>query len=417
MCSEFKKIAQLEAGHSLRPEVAMKRSILQLRFDRWTSSIEKMKALEGLAGDPVLYSYWELESSIQRSILELWGENGNRLIEQASAKGSSVLDVVADVGLKIDQGPVNLSEWGRLRTQFQDQFTLRCAAKPAGWTPVESLPKPLKPVNGRLLVVHKSEGRRQLRELTIGGDLGSPIEFPDEEGTTPLLSPDGRKILVTAISNRSYRFLLGNVSDLIFTSLDAGIRRQLPEWGCARWDVSGGSMLVRIQPDKLSSQFVSIEFPSGRVLPFAKPFPNQRFRGCAKKVGESLLVETPFPDGSVGIRRFDGVADEPVFGIPGCTVVWPTPDPEGSKLIVSASCDNAYLSGLYIMNLDGSHPRQLLTGHIAAPTWSPTGKWLAFGYTPLGSSSEWPSLWIADRNGEHAEQIAPAQTSWPAWIS
>jgi TolB protein len=110
------------------------------------------------------------------------------------------------------------------------------------------------------------------------------------------------------------------------------------------------------------------------------------------------------PDGT-GLRRLTEEGKQNFF---------PAWSPNGKKLALTS--DRSSSLQIWVMNADGSRPRQLTTeAENVVPTWSPDGKRLAFGSKRTGHFE----IWAMDHDGTHQEQLtttdAAVENNAPAW--
>jgi TolB protein len=96
------------------------------------------------------------------------------------------------------------------------------------------------------------------------------------------------------------------------------------------------------------------------------------------------------PDGT-GLRRLTEEGKQNFF---------PAWSPNGRKLAFTS--DRSSSLQIWVMNADGSRPRQLTTeGENMVPTWSPDGKRIAFGSKRTGHFE----IWAMDYNGKNQKQL------------
>jgi Tol biopolymer transport system component len=87
--------------------------------------------------------------------------------------------------------------------------------------------------------------------------------------------------------------------------------------------------------------------------------------------------------------------------------------PDGSQILIHFIGPTIALSGIYLMNADGSNPIRLGDGE---GSWSPDGKKIVFSYgtrtAPLSSQ-----LWIMNKNGSNLIKLvdSPGTNCRPAW--
>ena len=72
---------------------------------------------------------------------------------------------------------------------------------------------------------------------------------------------------------------------------------------------------------------------------------------------------------------------------------------------------------LYLTRPDGTHQRRLGTArNVWSPSWSPGGKWIAYGATPRNGGL-CPQLYVMQANGTHTRQLTHAGSCYwhPTW--
>jgi len=85
----------------------------------------------------------------------------------------------------------------------------------------------------------------------------------------------------------------------------------------------------------------------------------------------------------------------------------PSLSPDGSKIIFSAWKEGQPLQ-VWIMNADGSNPKELTTEGGKDPCWSPDGTRIVYvRYNSREFSSSNGRLWIMDSNGANRVQLTP----------
>jgi Tol biopolymer transport system component len=94
----------------------------------------------------------------------------------------------------------------------------------------------------------------------------------------------------------------------------------------------------------------------------------------------------------------------------------PTWAPDGARIAFSRDVDGTGPSapehGIYVMDADGSNPRQLTQGHGVQPAWSPDGSAIAFAAGPEG-----PGIYVMDPDGSDVAKLVddPREAGDPAW--
>jgi Tol biopolymer transport system component len=257
----------------------------------------------------------------------------------------------------------------------------------------------------RLGLVTGSGGRRP----TAFAPEGTTFEF-----TSPVVSPDGNFFLASAVGSSSRAFV-GRLDAM------ADARQISPDdetWECMSWSIDSKAIVVtrRTEPGPwMQSQY---EVATGALTNL---LPGEYKAGdapCGHYLNDFTLLVTSRSrtNGSAMIfsQRIGSEARTEFLAIPDCNVIYPQQRPGTREVAVIAGCENVYDDGLWLTADDGSPPRHVLTGYVAAPTWSPDGTWILFGWAP--SRRVAPELWIAMADGSAAKKVADAWTSWPTWI-
>ena len=101
------------------------------------------------------------------------------------------------------------------------------------------------------------------------------------------------------------------------------------------------------------------------------------------------------------IQSLDG--GRRVMPLPSSYVASPAFSPDGKQMVFSTREVNGTDAGIYISNLDGGRLKNL-SNHSAidsSPTWSPTGRQIAFISDRSGS----PQLWVMDADGSNVQHL------------
>jgi Tol biopolymer transport system component len=84
---------------------------------------------------------------------------------------------------------------------------------------------------------------------------------------------------------------------------------------------------------------------------------------------------------------------------------YPIWSPSGSKILFESQ-EEGELVQIWIMNADGSNPRQLTTEGGKEPSWSPDGSQIVYSrYNPWEFSDENGRLWIMNSDGSSKRQL------------
>ena len=120
-------------------------------------------------------------------------------------------------------------------------------------------------------------------------------------------------------------------------------------------------------------------------------------------------------DWDIFVIRADGtglvrLTDDPGFDY------GPAWAPDGARIAFSRDTDGAGPTapdhGIYLINADGSNPRQLTQGQGAQPAWSPDGSTIAFA-----GGAEGPGIYVMDPGGSDVMKLVddPRNAGDPAW--
>ncbi len=92
---------------------------------------------------------------------------------------------------------------------------------------------------------------------------------------------------------------------------------------------------------------------------------------------------------------------------------WPTWSPDGREIAFSTSDFPAQWSGIYVINLDGTHRR--LLAHGVGPVWSPRGDTIAYRSNCGGIRLVTPAGKDATRRTPNASCRSVGPRGWPVW--
>ncbi|HEX6053005.1 MAG TPA: LpqB family beta-propeller domain-containing protein [Gemmatimonadaceae bacterium] len=186
-----------------------------------------------------------------------------------------------------------------------------------------------EPLDARIAFTSTRDGDSYIYVAT---DDGSQVRRLTR-GTRPTWSPDGRWIAFTGRS--------GETSDLRVIRVDgSGERVVAAPAGMAAWSPDGTKILFSGDPW------------------FATP---------------GLFVVNP--DGSGLTQVLSGDFDDP----PGNWLGYPAWSPDGKSIAFLRENDYMWW-GVYVINSDGSSPRNIAGGNLLEPSWSPDGTMMAVGH-------------------------------------
>ena len=169
---------------------------------------------------------------------------------------------------------------------------------------------------------------------------------------------------------------------------------------------SGGTLLLRVDQ---AGEIREVD------LPLTNPY-------CAHPVGEGLVVL-----GGHDVREFGEVThlvgDELTEATrltdqPDCNALLGDVDASTGQVLTFSTCADAGESGMHLRTLDGRSATHLLQGRVAAPSLSPDGRWVTFGYSPLGMNLvESVRIWVMRTDGSGARMVTDTASSFPVWTA
>jgi Tol biopolymer transport system component len=231
-----------------------------------------------------------------------------------------------------------------------------------------------------------------------------------------MVSPDGQYIVATGygpgVMNRAFVGKLDSLADMQQISPDG------EAWNCMSWSADSRSIVVTRLVAPGTWKQGTYDVATGTIVDiFDTEFPS-RAMPCGRLLDDdTLLVTEDDPESGLMVISSQDVGSdtrEAFVSIPDCITIYPQVRLRTGEVAVITGCANVYDSGLWIVPAGGGAPRHVLNGLVAAPTWSPNGAWILFGFQANRTSV--PSLWIASPDGSTASQVADGWASWPAWI-
>jgi hypothetical protein len=359
----------------------------------------------------------ELQRSVDRALLENWGDDGVELLAAADVWGGNIVDYSVRDGIAVDGQIVDRGEYQALRSDLFERVSFVCDERPSDWVPVIDLPQAAVPSDLRYAMVMRVADELQ---LMLGSHDVSVFPFPapsaDLQFTNPVVSPDGQSIVVMGfdgdVLHRAYVGRFDSLFDMEQVAPDD------EAWNCLSWSTDSSSLVVTrlVSPGRWKQS--EYEVASGNLVDlFETEYPSHEMPCGAYYDEDTLLVTGTNPEtGIATIWSQDvGSTERELFvSIPDCNVVYPQVRPGTTEVAVISACANAYDSGLWIVPEPGAEPRHILNGLVAAPAWSDDGEWILFGYQTDRTSV--PELWIASADGSSAAKLVNGWSSWPAWI-
>jgi hypothetical protein len=358
-----------------------------------------------------------MESAVFEAVLAQWGSDGVDLRAAADVWGGPIRRYVTRDGIQVAGRTVDRLDYEELRADVFERLSLTCDERPAGWVRVDDLPAVSVPTDLRYAMVVNDSNRLQLM-------LGSaevpafpfPTPAPDLEFTNPVVSPDGEYIVATGygpgVLNRAFVGRFDSLAEMQQISPDD------EAWNCMSWSADSRAIVVTRLVAPGTWKQSTYDVATGEIVDIFDTEYRSHEMPCGTFLDDdTLLVTEDDPEtGLTVISSHDIRSDtRDVFvRIPDCLTIYPQVRPRTNEVAVITGCSNVYDSGLWIVPAGGGAPRHVLNGLVAAPTWSPDGEWILFGFQEDRKSI--PSLWIASADGSTASQLAAGWASWPAWI-
>jgi eukaryotic-like serine/threonine-protein kinase len=234
-----------------------------------------------------------------------------------------------------------------------------------------------------LLMIADSNGSNQQRVATRAGS-----EFFNITG--PAWSPDGKTIVSPAGSSAGGRHMFYVAVDLADGRMTKLADLRWPNAGRAAWQPDGNGLIVSgTEAGATQSQVWQIAYPNGAVRRITNDLNDYRDVSLTADARSLVTVQTEAhvnvwlasgtePDAAkqitAGVGQYNGVRG----------LTW---TPDGRIAYVSRQSGS---QDIWIMNADGSNPRQLTTNETRAdvyPAVSPDGRYIVFVSTRTGNSN------------------------------
>lgn len=121
---------------------------------------------------------------------------------------------------------------------------------------------------------------------------------------------------------------------------------------------------------------------------------------------DRLAFVTNLPGSSrweLWVQQLGGTGERRVVPVPTSYVSSPAFSPDGSRLAFSARGVHKPSADIYVATLSGTNPMNLTNNEAidTAPTWSPTGRQIAFISDRSGS----PQVWVMDSDGSNLRRL------------
>jgi len=134
------------------------------------------------------------------------------------------------------------------------------------------------------------------------------------------------------------------------------------------------------------------------------------------------IAYVTYPEGTLWRSRIDG-SERRQLTVPPMAPINPRWSPDG-KMIVFWDGSNGdrrrmtYMGPgrMYAVSADGGGPELLLAGYFGDPTWSPDGRSIAYGHSPVGAGSPGSEVTILDLQSQKSTTVPGSQGMWsPRW--
>ena len=289
--------------------------------------------------------------------------------------------------------------------------------------PTPSLDPESAPLDNDLIAVPRVVGGNlpQLYNVNAStGTIGDQYAIGPSAAYEPIISPDRRSIV--------YQERTGDVRTLHVIATDGTRDRELfnPRLPACNWMLRPA--WNRADPNELAVtcvegptftlMIVRLDDESSRTLVTGEWIDDMTFSPDGKTV--VYFAANDVPAGIYSIPA-DGSAD-PVRLADGRRPMW---SPDGRTIAFTYTDDPTDANAdqdIYLMNPDGSNPRQLTSGpdRDACPIWSPDGRTLVF-LSDRETNREGNRAWLIRADGAGLRRLSPDDDAYvdspPAWTS
>ena len=133
----------------------------------------------------------------------------------------------------------------------------------------------------------------------------------------------------------------------------------------------------------------------------------------SSSVGRIAFSAGPHGHQDVYVMNADGTGPRQLTNDPAADFD-PTWSPDGKRIAFRHETNGDSTAEIYVMNEDGSHRRNLTrrAGQDHAPAWSPDGKKIAFASVRRGLL---PAIWVMNADGSHQKRVSKVDGEYPAW--
>ena len=228
------------------------------------------------------------------------------------------------------------------------------------------------------------------------------IKSPDSFKTSgPSWSPDGKVIATAAVGNDG-----GRHNKIVEIRVEDGAVKPIgspnwPDFGRVAWLADGSGLIAAgFEPGTNGGQFFQFQYPGGEARKITNDLNDYHDTSLTADSGSLVTVQEnrvlniwSAPDGDTsrarqltnGSAKYDGQSG----------VQW-TPD---GKIVFTSGA--AGTRSVWIMNGDGSNPRQLAQDRIFMPAVSPDGRYIVFSLEQAGTFN----VWRMDIDGGNRKQL------------
>jgi hypothetical protein len=229
--------------------------------------------------------------------------------------------------------------------------------------PVTGPPSRLPPHDPDLRIL-ALRGTTSLSVFDLGGHIVERFTSPAPIEARMVLSPDGHTLAVSDPSAKAITRI----------DLAGGAVSHHPGQSFV-WDSDGSDVWahVSLAPDDESA--IAKIRPDGTAVQRTATFPTYGIVSAITAGGDFLYSS------GRGIRRFDPNTGRTrsVVRQPSCSLAGTDLNPAGTEIAYDVLCADPALDGIWTARVDGTHRRQVYAGEVAPVTWSPDGRWIAFG--------------------------------------
>ena len=357
---------------------------------------------------------------IREGVVARWGQDGSAFIAEYERSLQSLATVVLDETVVVDGETMPRHQAESILAAVDDRLVLACAHRPEGWDDLVPVDAAVEAPDLTLLAGRDDEW--SLIELATGRQGPSIADDLAEDLLAIELHPDGRRLLGTTWPERA----LVEVDPISWTTTP--IESAGRGWSCASWSVDGEAIVGDlIGPDPDSDHPGSGSLDPGSLDPGSNertpvilrldddagpvPLP-ERVTSCPESIGpdELLVVED---DALVAVTL--GGGERTVMALDGCNLV-PITRPRNGVLDVYANCDNPYLDGLHLLDLEEGEATHHVAGRVGAGDVSPDGRWRVFVYGPIGSTDDELALWLLDQETGRAGPLDVPLHVYPIFV-